>query len=59
MTIKLWVNGVLKQNSNTSRLVHNMAEQIACLSRHVTLQPGDIIATRTPAGASACLAANF
>lgn len=50
MSIKLWVNGVLKQNSNTSRLVHNMAEQIAYLSRHVTLQPGDVVATGTPAG---------
>ena len=50
MSIKLWVNGVLKQNSSTARLVHNMAEQVAYLSRHVTLQPGDIIATGTPAG---------
>ena len=50
MAIKLWINGVLKQNSNTSRMVHNMAEQIAYLSRHVTLQPGDVIATGTPAG---------
>jgi 2-keto-4-pentenoate hydratase/2-oxohepta-3-ene-1,7-dioic acid hydratase in catechol pathway len=50
MSIKLWVNGVLKQNSNTSRLVHDMAEQIAYLSRHITLQPGDVIATGTPAG---------
>jgi 2-keto-4-pentenoate hydratase/2-oxohepta-3-ene-1,7-dioic acid hydratase in catechol pathway len=50
LSIKLWVNGVLKQNSNTSRLVHNMVEQVAYLSRHVTLQPGDVIATGTPAG---------
>jgi 2-keto-4-pentenoate hydratase/2-oxohepta-3-ene-1,7-dioic acid hydratase in catechol pathway len=50
MPIKLWVNGVLKQNSNTGRLVHNIAEQIAYLSRHFTLQPGDVIATGTPAG---------
>lgn len=48
--IRLWVNGVLKQNSNTSRMVHSIAEQIAYLSRHVTLQPGDVIATGTPAG---------
>ena len=48
--IKLWVNGVLKQNSNTSRLVHSIAEQIAYLSHHFTLQPGDVIATGTPAG---------
>jgi len=50
MAIKLWVNGVLKQNSNTARLVHNIAEQIVYLSRHFTLQPGDVIATGTPAG---------
>jgi 2-keto-4-pentenoate hydratase/2-oxohepta-3-ene-1,7-dioic acid hydratase in catechol pathway len=50
MPIKLWVNGVLKQNSNTSRLVHDIAEQIAYLSRHFTLFPGDVIATGTPAG---------
>jgi 2-keto-4-pentenoate hydratase/2-oxohepta-3-ene-1,7-dioic acid hydratase in catechol pathway len=42
--------GVLKQNSNTERLVHNVAEQIAYLCRHITLQPGDVIATGTPAG---------
>ncbi len=50
LAIKLWVNGVLKQNSNTSRLVHNVVEQIAYLSRHITLQPGDVIATGTPSG---------
>jgi 2-keto-4-pentenoate hydratase/2-oxohepta-3-ene-1,7-dioic acid hydratase in catechol pathway len=50
LAIKLWVNGVLKQDSNTGRMVHSTAEQIAYLSRHVTLQPGDIIATGTPAG---------
>jgi 2-keto-4-pentenoate hydratase/2-oxohepta-3-ene-1,7-dioic acid hydratase in catechol pathway len=50
MPIKLWVNGALKQNSNTSRLVHGIAEQIVYLSRHFTLFPGDVIATGTPAG---------
>jgi 2-keto-4-pentenoate hydratase/2-oxohepta-3-ene-1,7-dioic acid hydratase in catechol pathway len=50
LDIRLWVNGVLKQNSNTSRMVHGIAEQVAYLSRHVTLYPGDIIATGTPAG---------
>lgn len=50
MAIKLWVNGVLKQDSNTSRLVHGIAEQIVYLSQHFTLFPGDVIATGTPAG---------
>jgi 2-keto-4-pentenoate hydratase/2-oxohepta-3-ene-1,7-dioic acid hydratase in catechol pathway len=50
LDIRLWVNGVLKQNSNTGKMVHSTAEQIAYLSRHITLQPGDIIATGTPAG---------
>jgi len=50
LAIKLWVNGVLKQDSSTARMVHSTAEQIAYLSRHVTLQPGDVIATGTPAG---------
>lgn len=50
LEIKLWVNGALKQSSNTGRMVHSIAEQIAYLSRHITLQPGDVIATGTPAG---------
>jgi 2-keto-4-pentenoate hydratase/2-oxohepta-3-ene-1,7-dioic acid hydratase in catechol pathway len=50
LAIKLWVNGVLKQDSNTSKLVHGVAEQIAYLSKHFTLFPGDVIATGTPAG---------
>jgi len=50
LSIKLWVNGVLKQDSNTSLMVHGIAEQVAYLSRHLTLQPGDVIATGTPAG---------
>jgi 2-keto-4-pentenoate hydratase/2-oxohepta-3-ene-1,7-dioic acid hydratase in catechol pathway len=50
LSVKLWVNGVLKQNSNTSKLVHGIAEQIVYLSKHFTLFPGDVIATGTPAG---------
>ena len=50
MDVKLWINSVLKQSSNTGRMVHSIAEQIAYLSRHITLWPGDVIATGTPAG---------
>lgn len=51
--IKLWINGVLKQDSNTGHMIHNIAEQIECLSRNLTLRPGDIVATGTPAGTGA------
>jgi 2-keto-4-pentenoate hydratase/2-oxohepta-3-ene-1,7-dioic acid hydratase in catechol pathway len=50
LDIKLWVNDTLHQDSNSSQLIFNYAEQIEDLSRHVTLYPGDIIATGTPAG---------
>ena len=50
LAIRLSVNGVIKQQSNTSRMVHSIREQITYLSRHVELQPGDVIATGTPAG---------
>jgi 2-keto-4-pentenoate hydratase/2-oxohepta-3-ene-1,7-dioic acid hydratase in catechol pathway len=50
LSIKLWVNGVLKQNSNTNQLIHNVAEQVSWLSYQLTLRPGDVIATGTPAG---------
>jgi 2-keto-4-pentenoate hydratase/2-oxohepta-3-ene-1,7-dioic acid hydratase in catechol pathway len=48
--IRLWVNGELMQDSHTSKLIFDTAEQIAMLSSRVTLQPGDLILTGTPAG---------
>jgi 2-keto-4-pentenoate hydratase/2-oxohepta-3-ene-1,7-dioic acid hydratase in catechol pathway len=48
--LKLWVNDVLMQDSNTSKLIFDTAEQIAALSERVTLYPGDLILTGTPAG---------
>ena len=50
MAIRLWVNGELKQNSNSDQQLFSFEEQIAYLSRHVTFYPGDVIATGTPAG---------
>ena len=50
LDVTLAVNGVLKQSSNTDQMVHSIAEQVAYLSRHVTLYPGDVIATGTPSG---------
>jgi 2-keto-4-pentenoate hydratase/2-oxohepta-3-ene-1,7-dioic acid hydratase in catechol pathway len=51
--LKLWVNGVLKQNSNSSDMIFNLAEQIEQLTAGMTLYPGDLILTGTPAGVGA------
>ncbi len=48
--IRLWVNGELMQDSNTDKLIFDTAEQIAMLSSRVTLHPGDLVLTGTPAG---------
>jgi 2-keto-4-pentenoate hydratase/2-oxohepta-3-ene-1,7-dioic acid hydratase in catechol pathway len=50
LDIKLWVNDRLFQDSNSEQMIFSHAELIANLSKHVTLYPGDIIATGTPAG---------
>ncbi len=50
VAIKLWVNDVIKQDSHTSRMIFTLAEQIAHLSTRLTLRPGDLILTGTPAG---------
>jgi 2-keto-4-pentenoate hydratase/2-oxohepta-3-ene-1,7-dioic acid hydratase in catechol pathway len=50
LNLKLWVNDVLKQDSNTGQMIYTLAEQIAHLSSRLTLHPGDLILTGTPAG---------
>jgi 2-keto-4-pentenoate hydratase/2-oxohepta-3-ene-1,7-dioic acid hydratase in catechol pathway len=51
--LKLWVNGVLKQDSNSGSMIFTLAEQIEQLSAGMTLHPGDLILTGTPAGVGA------
>jgi len=48
--IRCLVNGEALQDSNTAEMVFGVAEQIAFISESVTLEPGDLIATGTPAG---------
>jgi 2-keto-4-pentenoate hydratase/2-oxohepta-3-ene-1,7-dioic acid hydratase in catechol pathway len=48
--IRLWVNDELMQDSSSSNMIFSIAEQIAHLSTRLTLRPGDVIATGTPAG---------
>jgi 2-keto-4-pentenoate hydratase/2-oxohepta-3-ene-1,7-dioic acid hydratase in catechol pathway len=44
------VNGIVKQDSSTSDLIFDVPALIAFVSRHMTLEPGDLISTGTPAG---------
>jgi 2-keto-4-pentenoate hydratase/2-oxohepta-3-ene-1,7-dioic acid hydratase in catechol pathway len=48
--IRCRVNGELLQDSNTAHMVFSVAELVAFASRGITLEPGDLIATGTPAG---------
>jgi len=48
--LKSYVNGELRQSSNTRHLIYDIEEIISDFSKGVTLLPGDIIATGTPAG---------
>lgn len=50
LNIQTYVNGELRQNSNTENLIFDIQEMISVLSKGMTLEPGDIIATGTPAG---------
>ncbi len=50
LSIKGWMNGELRQNSNTSDMIFTVAEVIAYASKVMTLSPGDVISTGTPEG---------
>jgi acylpyruvate hydrolase len=49
------VNGTVVQQSNTANMVFSVAQLVALLSQVTTLEPGDLIATGTPAGIGAAL----
>ncbi|MFD5396124.1 fumarylacetoacetate hydrolase family protein [Streptomyces sp. NPDC127097] len=48
--LRLWVNGELKQDGTTAEQIFPVAEVVRYVSRFMTLYPGDIINTGTPAG---------
>lgn len=48
--VSLWVNGELKQSSNTSELIFSVPRLVSLLSRATTLFPGAVISTGTPHG---------
>ena len=53
LAIRAVVNGEVLQDSHTSNMIFTVAEIVAHVSRAITLEPGDLIATGTPAGVGA------
>lgn len=52
LRVRTWLNGQLVQSDTTSELLFPLPQLIADLSQLITLEPGDLILTGTPAGAS-------
>src|SRR5438874_955918 len=50
LRLQTWVNGELRQDAKTDDLIFDCYEQVEHLSTAFTLEPGDVIATGTPAG---------
>jgi 2-keto-4-pentenoate hydratase/2-oxohepta-3-ene-1,7-dioic acid hydratase in catechol pathway len=50
LDMELKVNGQTRQKANTSQMIYSVADIVSFLSHIMTLEPGDIIATGTPAG---------
>ncbi|MFH1570653.1 MAG: fumarylacetoacetate hydrolase family protein [Gemmatimonadota bacterium] len=48
--IRTWVNGELRQDSNTEQMTYGCHDLVEYLSQAVTLEPGDVITTGTPRG---------
>lgn len=53
LTVRLSVNGAVRQEASTAEMIFTCAELIAFCSRFMTLTPGDVILTGTPAGVGA------
>ncbi|WP_328814114.1 fumarylacetoacetate hydrolase family protein [Rhodococcus sp. NBC_00297] len=52
LRIRTWVNGSLAQTDTTAGMIFPIAQLVADLSQHLTLEPGDVVLTGTPAGSS-------
>jgi len=50
LQLQTWVDDDLRQSSNTRHMIFNCFEMVSYLSQAMTLEPGDVIATGTPAG---------
>lgn len=52
LRVRTWVNGEIAQDDTTAGLIFPLAQLVADLSQHFTLETGDVILTGTPAGSS-------
>ena len=50
LDIQCWVNGDLRQDSNTADMIFTVAQSVSYISQYVTLEAGDLILTGTPSG---------
>jgi 2-keto-4-pentenoate hydratase/2-oxohepta-3-ene-1,7-dioic acid hydratase in catechol pathway len=55
LALRTWVNGELRQDSNTSDLIFKVPQLVAFIGEAITLEPGDIILTGTPSGVGMAL----
>jgi 2-keto-4-pentenoate hydratase/2-oxohepta-3-ene-1,7-dioic acid hydratase in catechol pathway len=55
LNMRLWVNGEQRQETSTGGMIYNIWQQIHHLSQVMTLEPGDLIATGTPANVGIAL----
>jgi len=55
LTLRMRVNGEVRQEARTSEMIYSIYDQIAYLSTVMTLEPGDILATGTPSGVGAAM----
>ena len=58
LTVVCRVNGVVRQRARSSAMICSIPEPIAYVSAIMTLEPGDVILTRTPAGVGPLAAAD-
>ena len=50
LRIRCWLNGEVRQDSNTTNMIFSVAYLISYMSRYMTLEAGDVISTGTPEG---------
>jgi 2-keto-4-pentenoate hydratase/2-oxohepta-3-ene-1,7-dioic acid hydratase in catechol pathway len=53
LEVEMWVNGEVKQRANTSEMIFDIPHIMEYITQAITLMPGDVVATGTPAGVGA------